>query len=58
MWNSSPRGIVPCELLTRAQTRAGVGNRVIGIQPPRLQVEQMPRLMDTPSRNDMNVPHP
>jgi hypothetical protein len=37
------RGIGPCELLARAQTRAGVGDRVIGIQPPRLQVEQMDR---------------
>jgi hypothetical protein len=37
------RGIGPCEFLARAQTRAGVGNRVIGIQPPCLQVEQMDR---------------
>jgi len=33
----------PGECLARAQTRAGVGNRVIGIQPPHLQVEQMDR---------------
>ena len=37
------RGIGPCEVLARAQTRAGVGDRVIGIQPLRLQVEQMDR---------------
>ena len=31
----------PCEFLAGAQTRAGVGNRVIGIQSARLQLEQM-----------------
>jgi hypothetical protein len=35
------RGIGPGELLAGAQARAGVGNRVIGIQSPRLQVQQM-----------------
>ena len=34
-------GIGPCEVLAGAQTRAGVGNRVIGLQSARLQVEQM-----------------
>ena len=35
------RGIGPCELLARAQTRAGVGNRVIGLQSLRLKIQQM-----------------
>lgn len=35
------RGIGPCELLPRAQTRARVGNRVVWIQSLLLQIQQM-----------------
>ena len=35
------RGIGPGEFLAGAQTRAGVGNRVIGLQFARLKIQQM-----------------